>query len=300
VTWTLATYRHVPSRGQHREALASTMANDRDPRSDLGAYLGEELRHARLGAGIDSQELLARELGFDRTVIVKAETGSTPPSRDVAPKIAARFPELCNGLYVALAEIARKSNGPIPGWFADWPGKEAEARTLRAYEPLLVPGLLQTERYAYALLRTRVGDSDEEIGEMVSARMERQAILARDKPPTLWVIVDEGVLHRPIGGADVMHEQLGHLAQVARWPRVVLQVVPTAVGAYEGLRGPLVIADFEDAPSVVYLDTAVRGQIVEGRDDIDAVRVTWDTLMSEALSRSASLDLVEEVGKTWT
>jgi DNA-binding XRE family transcriptional regulator len=96
------------------------MANDRDARGDLGVWLGEELRCARLAAGYTSQDQFARELGFDRTVIVKAETGARPPSDDMAGRIAEMFPDLCNGLYVRLAGIARKSNGPIPGWFADW------------------------------------------------------------------------------------------------------------------------------------------------------------------------------------
>jgi hypothetical protein len=85
---------------------------------------------------------------FDRTVIVKAETGARPPSEDMASRIAEMFPDLCNGLYVRLASIARKSNGPIPGWFADWVEIEAKAAILRWWEPLLIPGLLQTEDYA--------------------------------------------------------------------------------------------------------------------------------------------------------
>ncbi len=107
-------------------------------------WLGEELRCARLAAGYTSQDQFARELGFDRTVIVKAETGARPPSEDMAARIAEMFPELCNGLYVRLAGIARKSNGPIPGWFADWVEIEARATILRWWEPLLIPGLLQT------------------------------------------------------------------------------------------------------------------------------------------------------------
>jgi DNA-binding XRE family transcriptional regulator len=120
------------------------MANDRDPRSDLGAWLGEELRRARMGAGYTSQDQFARDLGFDRTVIVKAETGARPPSEDVAPKIAEVFPDLCNGLYVRLAAIARKANGPIPGWFADWLTREREATSIRIWQQVIVPGLLQT------------------------------------------------------------------------------------------------------------------------------------------------------------
>src|SRR6266700_4942367 len=91
-----------------RDATGGTdvMANDRDSRGDLGVWLGEELRCARLAAGYTSQDQLARELGFDRTVIVKAETGARPPSEDMAARIAEVFPELCNGLYVRLAGIA--------------------------------------------------------------------------------------------------------------------------------------------------------------------------------------------------
>jgi DNA-binding XRE family transcriptional regulator len=110
---------------------------------------------ARLSAGYTSQDQFARELGFDRTVIVKAETGARPPSEDIAGRIAERFPDLCNGLCVWLASIARKSNGPIPGWFADWVEVEAKATILRWWEPLLIPGLLQTEDYARAVLPWR-------------------------------------------------------------------------------------------------------------------------------------------------
>ena len=111
-----------------------------------------------------SQDQFARELGFDRTVIVKAETGARPPSDDMAARIAEMFPDLCNGLYVRLAGIARKSNGPIPGWFADWVEIEAKATSLRWWEPLLIPGLLQTEDYARAVLSTWRRDNPDSRG----------------------------------------------------------------------------------------------------------------------------------------
>src|SRR6202790_3928389 len=91
------------------------MANDRDPRGDLGVWLGEELRRARLAAGYTSQDQFARELGYDRTVIVKAETGTRLPSEDIAGRIAKMFPDLGNGLYERLARSAREANGPRPG-----------------------------------------------------------------------------------------------------------------------------------------------------------------------------------------
>jgi hypothetical protein len=187
-----------------------------------------------------------------------------------------------------------------PDWFRDWTRWEAAATTLRWYEPLVVPGLLQTHGYARAVFRTRVGDTDEEIEELVAARLERQAILGRPKPPTLWVVIDEGVLHRPVGGMDVMREQIKHLTCAAQRPNVVVQVIPASVGAHEGLRGPFMVADFADAPSVAWQDGAVRGQPVEDAEGMAAMTAAWDTLKAEALSRSASAMLMKEVGQSWT
>ena len=151
------------------------MANDRDPRSDLGAWLGEELRGARTDAGYKSQDQLARELGFDRTVIVKAESGSRPPSEDVAAKIAERFPGLANGLY-GLRGSRGKSNGPIPGWFADWLKREREATSVRIWQPIIVPGLLQTADYARALFIGERSDlGDDALDELVAARLAQGA-----------------------------------------------------------------------------------------------------------------------------
>jgi hypothetical protein len=177
---------------------------------------------------------------------------------------------------------------------------EAEATAMRSYEPLLIPGLLQTHCYARAILRTRVGDTDEEIEEMVAARLERQVILDRPRPPMLWVVIDEGVLRRPVGGPEVMAEQLGHLAGAARRPNIVVQVIPAGVGAHEGLRGSFVLMDFAAGPATGWQDGAVRGQAVADADGLAALTVTWDTLKAETLSRPVSLKLIEEAGRTWT
>ena len=272
-----------------------------DPAGSPLRVFGAELRHYRMSAGL-SQEQLGSRIHCSADLIGKIENGQRAPTLEFTASCDA-VPELdTRGALGRMRDHLQDhlKYRAYPGWFHDWPVKESEAKTLRWFEPLLVPGLLQTEDYARALLRTRVGDTDDEIEDMVTARMERQAIFRRPKPPTLWAIIDEGVLHRPIGGPKVMTGQLRHLTEMAERPNVVLQVVPAAVGAYEGLRGPFVIADFEDGQSVIYLDTTVRGQIVDTAEDIDSVRITWDTLMAEAMPRSKSRDLAEEVLKTWT
>jgi Domain of unknown function (DUF5753) len=187
-----------------------------------------------------------------------------------------------------------------PGWFGPWADEESRAVLLRWFEALVVPGMLQTEGYARALLTGRIGSKPGDVDAEVSARLARQAILDRDDPPELWVVIDEAVLHRPVGGKQVMREQLLHLIEMAQRPNVVLQVVPAEVAVHDGLRGgAFIVADAGEGPRVAYQDTAVRGEIVYDRDDIAALVTIWDRTKAEALSRRASLGLIEEVAKKW-
>jgi transcriptional regulator with XRE-family HTH domain len=260
------------------------------------------LRYYRSKAGM-SQEQLGTLAYCSGDTVGKVEMGQRTPSYELAAACDA-IPELNTG--GALTELRRQLSDILklrafPGWFQEWSRKESEAASLRWFEPLIFPGLLQTERYARALLRTRVGDTDEQIDEMVTARMERQVILTREKPPTLWTVLDEGVLRRLVGSAEIMHDQLLHLAEMARRPNVVIQVVPATAGAYGGLRGPFILASFDNGtPDVAYQDAAVFGQFLEDSTDISAVAVAWDSIKAEALPRGASLQLIEEIAGTWT
>jgi len=196
----------------------------------------------------------------------------------------------------SLAELWERLQGyfkvrAYPGWFVHWPQIEVQAKALRWFELVAVPGLLQTEDYARAMLSTQV---------MAASRLARQAVLAREHPPMLWVLLDEGVLWRPAGDAGVMAAQVGRLLAAARLPNAVIQVIPWSAGAHQGMSGNFVIADLPDGTQVVYQDTAARGQIVEDSDDIRSVVLVWDTLKSEALPRTASLALMEEAARSWT
>ena len=98
-----------------------------------------------------------------------------------------------------------------------------------------------------------------------------------------------------------MREQLNRTAEAARRPNVVIQVIPAGTGSHEGLRGgAFVVAEFAGQPSVAYQDTALRGMIVDNADDVASLMVLWDTIKAEALPRAASLQLIEEVAKSWT
>jgi transcriptional regulator with XRE-family HTH domain len=262
---------------------------------------GAMLRHYRTKAGM-SQEQLGGRLYCSDDLIGKIENGQRAPTEQFTAACEAIAELNTDGALTELRGLLKDylKERAFPGWFHDWPGNEAHAKILRWYELVAVPGLLQTERYARAMLGTQVMASEDETDERVAARMDRQVILARDKPPMLWVLLDEGVLRRPVGGNGVMAEQVRHLIESAGRPHIVIQVIPASVGAHQGMSGNFIIAEFEDAPAVSYQDTAARGQIIEDADDIGAISLLWDTLKSEALPRSASLELLEEVAKTWT
>jgi transcriptional regulator with XRE-family HTH domain len=263
---------------------------------------GKALKFHRERAGL-SQTELATLSNYSNTVISKIENGDRPPAEGFPTRMDA-IPQLgtdgeLERLWGWLEDSAR--HRAYPGWFDRWPDYEKAAIALRTFELVMIPGLLQTDEYARAVLRTRIGDTDEEIDAMVGARMARQAILRTDRPPTLWAALDEGVLRRPVGGPHVMREQLNRLAEAARLPNIVIQVIPAGTGAHEGLRGgAFVIADFADHPSVAYQDTAVQGQIIDSADDVASLMVLLDTIKSVALPVAASLELIEEVAKTWT
>ena len=157
-------------------------------------FLGTELRRARIAAGFASQDSLAARLGFDRTVINRAETGSRPPTSDVL----AAWCDACGldpELFARLGLLARNGDGPIPTWFEDWLEAERAAVMLRIWQPLIVPGLLQTADYARALfLAGQTDTSDDAIDALVNARLARQAVFEAAEPPETVVVLDESVL----------------------------------------------------------------------------------------------------------
>jgi len=276
-------------------------SRDLDPAASPLRVFGGMLRRYRVKAGMSLEQLGARVYLSD-DMVGKIENGQRVPTEQFAAACDAVAELNTGGALGELRELLKDylKQRAYPGWFVRWPDKEADATILRWFELVVVPGLLQTPEYARALLANRIGGPDD-TDEIVAARMERQSILAREEPPELWVVIDEAVLHRPVGGAYVMREQINHVMKAARRSNVVVQVIPAAVGVHEGMAGAgFIIADFADAPHVAYQDTSVRGQVIEDSDDIAVLTAIWDRLRAEALPRTASLALMEEVAKTWT
>ena len=185
-------------------------------------------------------------------------------------------------------------------WFRPWQEMEREAIELRSYESVVLPGLLQTEAYARAVLGASGRRTPDEVDQLVSARLARQAVLKWENPPWLTAVVDECALRRPVGGPNAMREQLQALIAWCELPHVRVQVVPWSVGAYSGLDGPFVLATSKDHRIAAYLDTQLQGQVVSDPDDVAAILAAWENVRVEAMSHRQSIDLIREVAETWT
>jgi transcriptional regulator with XRE-family HTH domain len=272
------------------------MATRRDPDHSALALFADELRAAREHAGLSRDEL-ADKLNYSSSLVGMIESTRRVPQADFAARCDAAF--RTSGTFARLQQRLR--NLPFAAAFRPFAAYEESATSLRNFECALVPGLLQTPDYARAVLATRPNTTADEVDDLVSARLARHAILDRDDPPLLWAVIDEAVLHREVGDAKIMYGQLMHLVEMSLRPNVTVELVPYSAGAHSGLLGAFVIADFGDAPSIAYLETAAEGQTIEEPSVVAKIALTFDTLRSEALPRGASRDAIRKVAEQrWT
>ena len=204
----------------------------------------------------------------------------------------------------ALFEMSRESkqrgwwqaySDVMPSEYANLIGFEAEAAEIRSYEPELIPGLLQTEDYARAIIRLgRPGDTAEEISRRVGVRMTRQQVLDRDDPPVMRVVLNEGAVRRLVGGPEVMRAQLRHLAAGRPRGNVLIQVLPFAAGEHPAMSGPFTILAFPepgDRP-VVTLENMASTLSLEHDDDLRQYQRAFDFLQAAALGPRESADML--------
>ncbi|MEU0520262.1 helix-turn-helix transcriptional regulator [Streptosporangium sp. NPDC006007] len=266
-----------------------------DPSTSVTAYWGSELRRLREAMGWSQQEL-ARRTSYSTSLVGLIETAARAPTR----KFAQRCDEVLEtgGTLIKLWPLIGRESSPA--WVRSLFELEWEARTLRNYQLSVVPGLLQTEDYARALTRAgRPFDTEKEVEEMVTVRMQRQRLLDRPDPPILFVLLDEAVLTRPIGGGGVMRDQLEHLLKATMRPRVTIQVIPFEVGAYAGLAGPILVLSFKGAPDIVYMENAESAQLMIDPGRVDPLSAQFDALRSYALPQAASAAFIEKRMSTW-
>ena len=271
------------------------VVRDLDPSAGPLQFFGAELRRARTAAGL-SQDQLGQRLGYSGAQVGKVEIGERAPAEDFAEACDRAFPD-AGGLFGRIHQLARHWDGGYPSWFVEWVDCERRAASLRSWQPLLVPGLLQTADYARAILSADPETTEIQLDELVSARLERQAILDQPSAPMLWMVLDEAVLHRLIGSRKVMHDQLLHLADASCRSNINVQIVPTEIGEHAGLLGGFAIAGFDNEPSTVYMESPDQGQTSQLPSVVRRLSLTFDTLRADALPRGASRDLIGKVAE---
>lgn len=241
--------------------------------------LGSQLRRLREANGI-SREDAGYSIRGSGSKISRLELGRVSfKERDVADLLTLYGVEDADERQVFL-DLVHQSNQPgwwhrysdlTPNWFQDYIGLEESAARIQTYEVQFVPGLLQTERYARAIVSRGDPDSkDPEVNRRVALRMRRQRLLAHPKAPRLWGVIDEAVLHRSIGGKEVLGEQLEHLLEMIKLPNIALQVVPLEVSSYAAESAFTLLRFTEpELPDIVYLEHLTGALYLDKSEEVE-------------------------------
>jgi transcriptional regulator with XRE-family HTH domain len=259
-------------------------------------HFGSEVRRAREAIGMSQSELGAL-VPCDKSVVSRVEAGLVAPDESFARACDVAFPQM-GGWFTRFWKDSQTWGTAFSAAFRDFAAYEADAVALWSFEHTLVPGLLQTEDYARAVLERHPNVTDEQVTERVAARLARQAVLDREDPPLLWVLLDENVLHREVGGAKIMRDQLSRLAGMARRPNVTVQLI-SRIGAHPGLLGAFVLAETPNA-HVAYVEHIADGLTTDSPAIVAMASTRFDTLRTEAYRGSESLMIIEKAADTWT
>jgi transcriptional regulator with XRE-family HTH domain len=281
---------------------------------DVMANMGPTVRRRRLGSELrklrDANSLKLEEvagaLGVAPSTLSRIETGKAPTKSAYLNQMLEMYGVADPGQRQVLVDMAREGHRKgwwaafddvLPSGFDSYVGLEAETTEIRSYESSVVHGLLQTADYARAVLRElQPKQTSEEVERQVDLRLARQQRLQEEPALDLWVIHDEAVIRRAVGGAAVMRAQLIGLREAADVPGVTMQVLPFVNGAHAGLRGPFSILEFADRVDtrVAHVESVGGFLYLEKDREVRACADAFDRLRASALSPGASLDLITQ------
>jgi transcriptional regulator with XRE-family HTH domain len=271
-------------------------------------YLALRLTQLRTETELTKQEA-AKKIGRTGQTIANIENGVNPPTQSDLEKLLEvygapeQFPELRDLLPVAKKRTPRRA-APIPKDYDLRLNLEVDMARLDILSTSLVPGLLQTPAYAAAVFRADPNRSDEEVRQLVDARMERKSIFTRsERPVELHVVIDESTLYRTRGDNEVMKEQLSYLLDIARTPTVELQILPLDAGSYLGQGTSWTIMTFPDAlqghPGLVHLDLLGEARYLDDRDTVELYRRAWRHVLGAATSQDKSLREIRKARRSY-
>jgi transcriptional regulator with XRE-family HTH domain len=262
-----------------------------------------ELRKARDAAGL-TQEQVAAALEWSLSKVIRIEAGAVRISITDLRALLQHY-EVAGDRITELVELARAARERA--WWSDYAkvlssqyleyvGYEAAASTLRVFNPLIVPGLLQTTEYAEALAAGLADPNQRvEVSAAAEVRTRRQELLERENPPRCYFVIDEAAIQRQVGGPAVMRQQLRHIGAMAARPNISVEIVSFSAGAHPGMNGPIVLLEFPDAEDddVLYLETE-RGSLIsrDVREDVVFYREAFERLRAMSLKPDASAGML--------
>lgn len=268
--------------------------------------LGSQLRRLREASGLSRSEA-GWKIRSSESKISRMELGRVGFKKRDIVDLLTLYGVTGEQERTALLDRAREANSPgwwhgyrdvLPNWFQTYVGLEEAAERIRTYEAQFVPGLLQTQDYAQAVVRLVHGTAGgEEVDRRTSLRMQRQQLLTRPDAPHLWAVLDEAVMRRPMGGHAVMRAQIASLIDAAARPNITIQVVPFRVGGHAAAGGPFTLLRFPgpDIPDVVYLEQLTGALYLDKREDLDLYAAAMERLCVAALPATRTVQALEQV-----
>jgi transcriptional regulator with XRE-family HTH domain len=267
--------------------------------------LGAELRRLRDHAH-QTVAAAAAEMGWSESKLSRIETAHSGISRADLSRLLA-FYGVAEGerdRFFSLAGQARQRawweayGDSLASAYETFIGFEAEATAIYNFEAQIVPGLLQTDEYASAVTAILYPDDPALVGQRVTLRMARQAVLTRQPPPRLWAILDEAVLRRPVGGRDVMRRQLMRLIEASERPTITIQVVPFSIGSHRGLHGSFVVLESgKDDHRLVYSEGMTGGVIRTKPEELHTYWTSFVALRAASMNPADSVDFIRAIAR---
>ncbi|WP_329555240.1 helix-turn-helix domain-containing protein [Streptomyces sp. NBC_00696] len=285
------------------------MSAPRSAPTVLQMVLGRRLQELRRAAELSAQDVGA-SLRIAHTTVIRMEQAKVALKWATVKALLELYGVKQSEVEQFLA-LTDQANEPgwwqsyrdaLPDWFGVHVSLENSASHIRGYEPHVVPGLLQTEDYAQAVLSlNRPRPKPAELERRVALRMERQALLTRQDPPPpqFWIIMEETVLRRPAGEPTVMRAQIGRLVEAMDLPNVTIQVLAFGAGLHPGAFGPCTIFRFPmmDFPDIVGIDNLSNASYTENEEEVSLHREVFDRMSAQAMSKARTREFLLDARK---
>ncbi|WP_247698334.1 helix-turn-helix transcriptional regulator [Streptomyces sp. RK75] len=255
--------------------------------------VGQLLANYRRAAGY-TQRSLARLVCAEEETVASIEQGRRALKSDLAEQLDELL-DTKGALAVAVKHMPEMDKYPL--WAEEFIDREQEAIVISSYENQVIPGLLQTERYATAVFTSRMPRfHEDEVAQKVAGRMERQGILLQRKvPPTSSFILSEGLVRTRLGGREVWREQLQHVLECALVPGIAVQIMPFDRPTHGSLTGPFVLLETPDYEHLAYVETPLGSQLISDADQVSILAQKYAMLRTQALTPEETRDLLDSL-----